>query len=186
MPDSARSLARQQQQARSPELRERSRVADTKQIYNELERRTALESAVAQPDHAFLTQVEIRSVTLSDGTIVPIERINRRLGQKRGRIADYLDVAPEGTYTTVETKQWWELYGSYSKRGGVTGSRINPSSRLGDQLRRETNVFDCARRRGGFVNVRGKALDGQTVETSLNPQNYRGVSPTPYDIIPGN
>jgi hypothetical protein len=162
------------------------RLSNAKAVFNELERQTAMDTALAKPDHAFVTQAEIVGVRLSDGTLVPIDRINRTLGRTRGRIADHLDMAPDGTYTLAENKRWTTLLDSYAKRGGVTGGGINRSSTLGQQLRRETNVFDYARRRSGAtVIVRGETLDGRRVTTNLNPANYRGSTPTPYSVISG-
>jgi hypothetical protein len=163
------------------------RFTNAKTVYNALERRTALSTALAKPDHAYLVQVRIVGVRLANGQVVNINQINKSMGRTKGRIAEHLDMAPDGTYTLAENKRVSTLLESYSKRGGVTGARILPSSALGKQLARETNVFNYAKARSGAkVIVEGEMFDGQTVTADLEPADYRGATPTPYGVIFGH
>jgi hypothetical protein len=157
------------------------RIATAKRVFNELEQATALQAAVTHPDHGFLTQLEILHVRTPAGEVAP-STINSAFGKgSKGRIADHLDLAPDGTYTLAENKRWTAIVDSYSRRGGVQGGGLRPSSSLGRQVRNETNIFDYARRnQGSVVRVRGRAFDGRVVELDLNPSLYRGPAPTPY------
>jgi hypothetical protein len=115
---------------------------------------------------------------------VPIKDINMEFDSPRGRIADHLNMAPDGNYTLVETKTLRALYNSYVKSGGVTGTKLKPSSVLSGEVSRETNVFDFARDRdGSTVEVSGVDFDGQSVDTALDPRRYRGPAPTVYNVI---
>ncbi|MEU6371166.1 hypothetical protein ABZ876_37145 [Streptomyces sp. NPDC046931] len=193
--DHARAVAagRQEQLPLGRRLDERirqpggsARLRNAKAVFNQLERETVLDNALAHPDHAYLLQVKILGVRLEDGTLVPVETINRSFGARRGRIADHLDMAPDGTFTLGENKRWTSLVNSYSESGGVTGGRINPGSTLGKEIAREAHPFEYASQRpGAKVVVQGQALDGRGVTTALDPGSYRGSTPTPYGVVSG-
>jgi hypothetical protein len=187
--DYVRGIAARRQAALPPERRldERinqaggsERLNNAKAVFNQLEILTALDAALAHPDDAFLLQPEIRGVLLPDGRVIPIETINGAFQGTRGRIPDALQFAAGGRWTLPENKRADAIVGSYSARAAPTGNRILPSSSLGRQVSRETNVIDYARRQGGRVLIRGTTFEGERIDVDLDPARYGGPAPAPY------
>jgi hypothetical protein len=167
-----------------PKEADRQRLRISKKIYNEMERETVLAAAVANPNNAYGTQVRIKGVKLPDGTMKSIGEINANFGKEKGRIAEYLELRPDGTYTFAENKFPWTIIESYSER-----QPLRFVDKLGSQIRRENNVLDFAQKQGSDarVIVDMKTLGGDDIrDLELDPKGWRGSTVTPYFDIGDN
>ena len=168
----------------TPEQVNRQRLRVSKKIYNEMERETVLAAAVANPNNAYGTQVVIKGVKLPDSTFKPIREINASFGKEKGRIAEYLELRPDGTYTFAENKFPWTITESYSET-----QPLRFVDKLGSQIRRENNVLDFAQQQGSGarVIVDMKTLNGEDIrDLELDPQGWIGSTVTPYFDIGDN
>jgi hypothetical protein len=150
-----------------------------------LEQQTAIEAALANSTHGYLTQVRIVEVERTNGPPVSIEAINRNLRGKKGRRAEYLDLAPDGNFTLVENKFAGTIYNSYSKRGGQFPLGSWASSAASCAERTTSSITHGARLDRGVV-VSGLTLDGRKVRLRLDPQKFRGSTVSPYLIVGDN
>ncbi|MEZ7127984.1 hypothetical protein ACBR40_21895 [Nonomuraea sp. AD125B] len=159
------------------------RLPLAKAIYNSYEELTALDLQAVYPERGYLTQVELVSVVTPTGEI-PTRRINASVDVNQpGRTLDILELRPDRKFGDYELKTVESLKNSYPARGAEV-SAFKKSSRLSKQISKTKAVFEQARTDGGRVRVRGRTLDGATVELLLDPDGFLGTTPMSYRQLP--
>jgi hypothetical protein len=166
-------------------LNPRSRFGTAKRVYNALERVTAADLQLANPERSYLTNGRWVSV-VTEGGEIPVSEIPavRAIDPDHpGTISDTIGAHPDTTWRDLEQKTPLAVEKAYPARGVEVGA-FKRGTHLSRQIRKRQAIVDYANETNGRIRVVADELDGRSVDTLLDPAGFRGTTALPYRQVP--